>query len=91
MLTAMTIELQLPFRSWESASATSSTGRTHHYLEVVAGDDFLSVLHPADCWRWVSRHSTLQLDVSGLISIRVGWVVQELRRHCRKTREEVEH
>lgn len=58
--------------------------RTHHYLEVVAGDDLLAILHPADAWQWVSSHSTLQLDVSGLVSVRVGRVVQELRRHCRK-------
>lgn len=58
---------------------------THHYLEVVARDDFLSVLHPADGWWRVSCHGALQLDVGGLIGVRVGRVVKKLRRHYRKT------
>lgn len=64
---------------------------THHYLEVVTGDDFLSVLHPANCRRRVSCHSTLQLDVRGLVGVRVGRVVQELRRHCRNTQSNTTH
>lgn len=64
---------------------------THHYLEVVAGDDFLSILHPADSWRWASCHSTLQLNVGGLVGICVGRVIQELRRHCRNTQNNTTH
>lgn len=56
---------------------------THHYLEVVTRDDFLPVLHPADGRRRVSCHGTLQLDVGWLIGVRVGRVVEELRRHCK--------
>lgn len=61
---------------------------TDHDLEVVAGDDFLPVLHPADGRRWAPCHGTLQLDVGRLVGIRVGRVVQELRRHCRNTQND---
>lgn len=61
----------------------SKAGVTHHDLEVVAGNDLLSVLHPADS-RWgVPCDSTLKLDVRGLVGVRVARIVQELRRHCR--------
>lgn len=58
---------------------------THHNLEVVAGNDLLPVLHPADGGQRVSRHGALQLDVGGLVGVRVRRVVQELRRNCNKT------
>lgn len=58
---------------------------THHDLEVVAGDDRLSVLHPAHSGLRVTRHRALHLDVRALVCVRVGRVVQELGRHCRKT------
>lgn len=58
---------------------------TYHYLKVVTGDDFFSILYPADSWWGVSCDGALQLDVCGLVGICVGRVVQELRRHCRKT------
>lgn len=56
---------------------------THHNLEVVTGYDFLSIFHPADCWRGVSCDSTLKLYVCRLVGKSVGRIIQELRWHCR--------
>lgn len=54
----------------------------HHDLEIVTGDHLLPVLHPAYGRRRVSRHGTLQLDVGGFRGVRVGGIVEELRRNC---------
>lgn len=62
---------------------------SHYDLEIVTGNHFLAILHPANTGLWVSRHGTLELDVSGLVSVSVGRVVQELRRNCGRTRVRV--
>lgn len=54
---------------------------SYHNLEVVAGNDHLSVLHPADGGLRVSRHGTLHFDVRAFIRVHVRRVVEKLRRH----------
>ncbi len=60
---------------------------SHHDLEVVAGNDGLSVLHPADGGLRVSRHGTLHLDVRAFIRIRVRRIVEETAAALRTERE----